>query len=549
MNKIKIHPIKLGALPIIHHFARKLDLLKLIEKYVPQDAREVIPASQTLYAILCNVILERFPLYKIGEWSVERGLFSIDYAKHLNDDRIGRALHRLFRSDRATLLTQIVLKAIEEFSLNMDRLHNDSTSVTLFGQYDIKHKAAKPKHGYNKDHRPDLKQLIFNLTVCGDGAVPVYFKVLDGNITDDKTHLRNWISLRNLLGKSDFTYIADCKLCTKENMEFIDSEHGWFITVLPETRSEDHKFKEWMQTNSPTWIEAIRRTGKRKNDPDSVYWVFDSPFLSVEGFRIIWVLSSNKQKLDEHKRTIFIEKTITAFKEIESVQHKNYTKLEKRIRDIFVENKTEKYFYWQITTQVQSSYKQLKRGRPSQKTSFRKVDKVFYGLSWSHNQEQIRYDAKCDGLFPLITNTKEPAQYVLESYKYQPYLEKRHQQLKSVYDVAPVFLKHPERIEGLLFIYFLGMLITALIERGVRQSMQKAELPSIPIYPEKRLCKKPTADKILDLFRDIRLQTVVSSNKILEVVADEFNEVQNQILKLLDIRPEEYFCKKNRLTN
>ena len=62
MSNIKINPLKLGDLPIIHDIAQKLDLLKTLEKHVTRDARETIPASQTLYAILCNIILERFPL-------------------------------------------------------------------------------------------------------------------------------------------------------------------------------------------------------------------------------------------------------------------------------------------------------------------------------------------------------------------------------------------------------------------------------------------------------------------------------------------------------
>jgi len=545
MNNIKIQPIKLGALPIIHTLAGRLGLSEMLETCVPRDARELIPASQTLYAILCNVILERFPLYKIGEWSAERGLFQSGLVTHLNDDRVGRALHRLFNADRATLLTKVVLKAIEEFDLDTSCLHNDSTSITLFGKYDdVTHKAVKPKHGHNKDHRPDLKQLIFSLTVCKDGAVPLYFKVWDGNITDDKTHLRNWMALRNLLGKADFTYIADCKLCTKENMEFIDTESGKFITVLPETRAEAGKFKEWIQTNSPSWDEAIRRHGKKSDDPDSIYWVFESPFLSAEGFRIIWILSSEKQKLDEHRRNSCLEETVTAFKNLEKTTYSNRSKLENRILEILSRNKSEKYFHWQITTKTQSSYKQLKRGRPTSKTSFRKIEEISYSFSWSHNQERIRYEAKCDGLFPLITNTIESAAKVLESYKYQPYLEKRHEQLKSVYNVAPVFLKHPERIEALLFIYFLGILITALIEREVRRSMQNDGIVSIPIYPEQRLCKKPTADKILDLFRDIRLQSVIQNGKTLDTVADKFSALQKQVLKLLEIKPGEYFQKK-----
>lgn len=545
MDSIKIHPLKLGALPIIRFFAERLGLAEILEMYVPRDYRELIPASETLYAVLCNVILERFPLYKIGEWSTERGLFACDLAVHLNDDRVGRALHRLFNADRATLLTQIVLKAIKEFAIDTDCLHNDSTSITLFGQYnDVSHEAVKPKYGHNKDHRPDLKQLIFSLTVSKDGAVPLYFKVWDGNVTDDKTHLRNWMALRNLVGKANFTYIADCKLCTKENMGFIDTEGGKFITVLPETRAETGKFKEWIQTNSPPWEEAMRRQGKKKDDPDSIYLVFESSFLSVEGFRIIWVLSSDKQRLDEHRRNTLIEKTVTAFEDLEKTTCSNRSKLEKHILEILSENKSEKYFHWQITAKVQSSYKQLKKGRPTSDTPFRKIDKISYTFSWSHDQEQIRYEAKCDGLFPLITNTNELAVKVLESYKYQPYLEKRHEQLKSVYNVAPVFLKNPERIEALLFIYFLGILITALVEREVRKSMQNNGISSIPIYPEQRQCKKPTADKILDLFRDIRLQSVTKNDKILDTVADEFSALQQQALKLLGIEPEKYFEKK-----
>lgn len=545
MQRISIQPLKLGALPIVHTVAERLGLLKAFEKHVPKDSREIIPASQTLYAILSNIILERCPLYKIGEWSAERGLFPIELAGRLNDDRIGRALHRLFHADRAALLTQVILQAIQEFELDLNCLHNDSTSITLFGQYDgIKHKAVKPKRGHNKDHRPDLKQVIFSLTVCGDGAIPLYFKVWDGNITDDRTHIKNWMSLRNLLGKANFTYIADCKLCTKESMEFIDSEGGRFITVLPETRSETRKFKDWIQTNLPHWTEAIRRHGARKNDSSSIYWVYESSFLSVEGFRIIWVLSSDKQNLDEQKRNSLIDKTIIALKELENKNYCNREKLKEHTQNIFNEFKTEKYFYWQITTRIQSSYKQLKRGRPNKETVFRKIEKTLYGISWSHNQEKIRYEAKCDGLFPLITNTKDPGSKVLETYKYQPYLEKRHEQLKSVYDVAPVFLKHPERIEALLFIYFLGLLITSLIEREVRKSMQQTGIASIPIYPEKRLCKKPTADKIFDLFRDIRLQTVTSDGRMLDVVADKLSALQCQVLKFLCITPERYFDKK-----
>lgn len=536
---LAIRPVRLGGLPLVHSVAGKLDLMNILKQIVPTDPRDKIPVSQTLYAILCNIIVERFPLYKIEDWARGRELIPHEQISCLNDDRVGRALHRLFRSDRSSLMTGVILKAIQSYDLQCDRVHNDSTTVTLSGQYDVDHKAARPKRGHNKDHRPDLKQLLFSLSVCGDEAVPLYFKVWDGNVTDDTTHLRNWMALRGLLGRADFTYVADSKLCTRENMEFIASEGGFFITVLTETRGEDKTFKDWIQENTPSWQEVLRH--KKENSPDSIWWAFESPFPSSEGFRILWIKSADKQRQDEESRRSKIDKTVEALTSLQSQPHRSHDRLEAAVKDVFRENHSERYFHWQIISRTEDSYKQSHRGRPRSDSTYRKIEKITYTFSWSHHQDTIRYEARSDGLFPLITNRKDTARDILGIYKYQPRLEKRHEQLKSVYHVAPVFLKHPERIEALLFLYFLALLMTALMERTVRKAMRENGIGSLPIYPEQRECRKPTADKILDLFRDVRKQTILKNNSPLEVIHDDLTVIQKQVLSLFQMKPSDFF--------
>lgn len=39
-------------------------------------------------------------------------------------------------------------------------------------------------YGYSRDHRPDLKQFILDLICTGDGDVPLFLKVGDGNEAD-----------------------------------------------------------------------------------------------------------------------------------------------------------------------------------------------------------------------------------------------------------------------------------------------------------------------------------------------------------------------------
>jgi len=95
----------------------------------------------------------------------------------LTDDRAARALDRLYKADRASLLTKLVLAAVEKFGISLDQIHNDSTSIKFSGAYDNQDtKAIQLKRGHSKDHRPDLKQLVYSLSVSRDGAIPIHFK-------------------------------------------------------------------------------------------------------------------------------------------------------------------------------------------------------------------------------------------------------------------------------------------------------------------------------------------------------------------------------------
>ncbi|MDP2707420.1 MAG: IS1634 family transposase, partial [Burkholderiales bacterium] len=277
------------------------------------------------------VLLGRAPVYALEEWatSIEPAQLRLTAAQIslLNDDRVGRALDELFDADRASLLTEVVVRAVQEFHLDLEQLHNDSTTVTFSGEY----RGATTQtlrrgkqtlaitHGHNKDHRPDLKQLLFILTISADGAVPVHYRAADGNTTDDQTHIHTWDTLRELLGRADFLYVADSKLCTREALTHIASHGGRFLTVLPRTRREDRWFRDWVQTHTPHWQEVRRAPHPRRHDgPPQIYRVTDAPMCSAEGYRIVWVYSSQKAEQDQRARQGRIEKGILALEALET---------------------------------------------------------------------------------------------------------------------------------------------------------------------------------------------------------------------------------------
>ena len=141
------------------------------------------------------------------------------------------------------------LRAIKTFELDCAQIHQDTTTVTFSGQYAGWRAPEELTHGHNKDHRPDLKQLVVGLSVTADGAVPLVHQVYPGHQTDDRLHPENHQRLRRLLQRADFIYVADCKLATRENLRRLAGCGGRFVSVMPRTRKEDSSFRQRVRQN------------------------------------------------------------------------------------------------------------------------------------------------------------------------------------------------------------------------------------------------------------------------------------------------------------
>jgi hypothetical protein len=126
----------LGGLPIINAVTDRLGLPGLLGAALPSgDARVKVSAAAAIRVVVTNLVLGREPLYGLGEWAARHhpGLLGLSGGQvaALNDDRVGRALEALFDADRGSLLTAVVLRAISEFAIDTDQLHNDSTSISV----------------------------------------------------------------------------------------------------------------------------------------------------------------------------------------------------------------------------------------------------------------------------------------------------------------------------------------------------------------------------------------------------------------------------------
>ena len=181
-------------------------------------------------------------------------------------------------------------------------------------------------------------------------------------------------------------------------------------------------------------------------------------------------------------------------------------------------------------------FKQTRRGRPGPDTAYRKITKRRFDVEWDTDQDAVAYDCKSDGMYPLMTNDRKlTAAQVLQAHKGQPMIEKRFEQIKTVHEIAPVYLKDEGRIEALFTLYAIALLIQALIERELRRAMARDGVDELPVYPEQRQCAHPTTEQVLRLFSLAERHRLLRQGRTVQVFNLELTQLQRQVLALLGV--------------
>lgn len=542
----KLNRYRVGELPLIYEIAERMNLRDILYEFFPTQKNEEIPIAETLMLLICNLTIAKEPLYELDEWVKKIDLGAIGLSAYRNvrftDDRFGKVLDKLFECDRASLMTRIVIAAIQAFNINLEKICNDSTSVKAFGKYNGKTPSGLEfKKGNSKDHRPDLKQLVYSLSISQDGAVPIHHKVYSGNRNDDTTHIETWTTLTKICNRKDFIYVADCKLCTDKQLSFIAENGGKAITVIPENWKEVSEFKNKLREKKKRKKEICRR--KTDNGTNYSYVFTEKCYTNNRGYRIYWILSTHKQEYDYESRQKNLKKAESELRALLPKINKQKLKTEKAIREkcdkILKHHGVSSFFKIDIS---QTTEEYFVRVRGNGKNEKEKRINIIYILSWNRDKKALKQERNVDGIFPLLTtDEKISAKEAFFAYKYQPKLEKRFSQFKSTHNAAPIFFKEVKRVEANMFVFFIALMLQALIEREVRSKMIEHNLKSLTVYPEGRESVYPTTSKIFDTFSSTSTYEIVENDVLQEHYQDELSEVQQKILEMLGMEHNEYW--------
>lgn len=539
----------LGPHPVIAYYLERMNLESILRGALGSARQGVLDHAKTLSVLIHNILVSPGPLYRIAEWAapVEPRVLGLTPAQKeaLNDDRVARALDALVSERARGIWFRLALRIIKQFEIQTDRVHFDTTTVTFYGKYQGSVHEPRITYGHNKDHRPDLKQLLFGLSVSSDGAVPLHHQVHSGNRTDDSVHQGNLEELRRILGRDDFTYVADSKLCTADNLRNLKSFGGTFVTVMPRTWSEDKRFRQILREGKVRWKEVLRIPNRRrKDDPPDIFRTCAGLPKTDSGYRLVWIRSSLKAEEDRLYREGQMRRAEGELGELDLKLNRRKLRsaraIKRAVREIVHRLGVERFLEVKLKARIQLIPRRLKRGRPGAQDPVRMEKRRAWTLRIRRDAKELTREKRTDGVFPIVTNLQRRSKReVLLIYKYQPYVEKRFSGIKTDLEIAPVYLKKPHRAAALVHTYFLALVAASLMEREVRRRMSRENIEALPLLPEGRKTKTPTCPRLLEAFNAMTWQEFSRGEEVIAFPIT-LTPFQKQILSLLEVPADIY---------
>src|SRR5215467_2162878 len=260
-------------LPLVLGVLRRLEGATVIDRLIVPHPAHVLSCGRGVEALVLAILDSDHSLYKVGKRLEERGMMTLLQPgltrASLHDDRLGHILDALFAANLTKVLSALALKALEVYTISTPWLHQDTTTIVLYGAYKDKPKtprAPRPAYGHSKDGRDDLKQVLLSLGVSGDGGLPLRLGVRDGNRSDSvETPLAIEeclaLGLEGMRG-----IVADSKAYSRRTLGMCLEHKVDLITLVPRTCAIRQVLEAWGRAQ-PALPLVLKKPGRTKDEP------------------------------------------------------------------------------------------------------------------------------------------------------------------------------------------------------------------------------------------------------------------------------------------
>ena len=464
-----------------------IGIVETINELIGEEKGEKVSPGHVVKAMILNGLgFVSKPLYMFPQYfetiACEHLIGPGVKPEHLNDDKLGRVMDKLFIKGLDTIFLKIALNVVKKFNISLFSSHLDSSSMHVHGEYntslpevifenqqlgntqyleDLTVKSPKEitiTYGYSRDHRPDLKQFIIELICSGDGDIPIFLKLASGNQSDSSCFGKIAVEYQKQLEVNSLI-VADCALYTESNLKLM-SELRWLCRV----------------PLSIKLAQSIISTLPESKFIDSQLpgYKFTSKTVNYAGIEQRWLVVQSQDRRESDLRKLsqkIVKAESKAVQELKKLSQDKFACEADAIKALSKLSKQFKYHEIQETkvSEIKSNQKDNQGG-------------ISYQISAtiSKNESNINTEVLIAGRFIIATNVLDPGELsndsMLKEYKAQQSCERGFAFLKDpLFFADSIFLKSPERIESLGMIMGLCLLVYTLAQRQVRTALRESK--------------------------------------------------------------------------
>lgn len=543
----------IGFAPILRHYFDQCGIQRIIDERVDLDPRrKILTHGQAAVAMITAILFQVMQLYRICKFASEKTVLKVlmpqiapeDYF----DDRLADTLDALFAAGIGNLELAITRNMIEEFEIQSPVCHNDTTSVSFYGNADNQKtgESIRISFGHSKKHRDDLKQLVWSMSVSSDHAFPLFQKAYSGNTADVKTYVEQWHKLIDVLDSRDFLYIGDCKLITFENMAHIAGNDGFFLAPAPMYKAYKSAFEKALESHGHEALIAYKGRFNRGFEVPMDFSHEDRDY----PLRMIILFDHGLRQTKQKALQSRVDKTLEDFTLLSQKLNRYKLKSRKNIKAacdaILSRRKTERYFTYTLSNHPVTTHKNGKRGRPSATAEKVATVKNHFSLRLEFNEEAFENDLEQFGYYPLLTNKSSDELSIEEAmlaHKNQYKIEHTFRRSKGPLDIEPIYLHTPERIEAFLMLFKIALQMVVLIERSARKNIDERDRGLDGFMPNRKDVRNPRAEYMLKEFEDIVQGELQLPDGNTYGFVTALTELQKDILSILAV-PNHYYQYK-----
>jgi transposase len=444
-----------------------------------------------------------------------------------SDDRLGHLLTHLSKPKYWHAIEQdLNACSMEVYALAQDVIRCDATTVS--GNHDVTD-GGLLQFGHSKDDptRPQIKVMMGSLDPLG---MPLATDVLSGERADDGLYIPLIKRIEAGLSQTGLLFVGDCKMSALGTRAYVVGRQHVYLSPLPCTGTTAEAMADWisagMEKARNGALERVFRLNHREEE-----------VLAAEGYEVERMCCLEDGDVPWRERVLVLRSPTHAERQVEGLETR-LANAEKKlaaltpargrgkrqiteeatlvaaIDQVLKAQRVEGLLSLEWEQQIERHTHYVGQGRGSANREQRVTEKIRYHITRIVRQAGPIADlSQRFGWKAFVTNAPKEQLSLADAvlcYRNEYRVERIFNRLKSRLQIAPLFVKLNDQLEGLTYLLTLGVRVLTVMEFVLRRSLQNDQVQLPGLHPEnkKKMTDKPTAERILKAFADVSLTII-----------------------------------------